>query len=140
MSSIIFTHGDRDGICAGAIYGAIGEFNETGLIKKWERDWDKRTLYFYAGMLIQGITYAGRDYEYKRNIVEALSEDTPPPEIDYLLEAAVKASAKEEEIKSLVREKVARLKNLAYVIDINGYMSPRKELEAFLYDLNDALG
>ncbi len=189
-----------------AIYGAIGEFSETPLVKKWERCWDTRTLYFYAGTLIQGITYAGRDYDYKRRIVDALSEDVPPPEIEGLLEAAVIASRKEEEIKTLVRESVVKLKNLAYVIDINGYMSkaaiyaasygnalvgvsceyrhhkhvydisirlkdggvdlnmilrrvalqhggtggghpfaggariPRKELEAFLYDLDDALG
>lgn len=45
-----------------AIYGAIGDFSETPLIKKWERDWDTRTLYFYAGTLIQGITQVGRDY------------------------------------------------------------------------------
>jgi single-stranded-DNA-specific exonuclease len=106
-----------------AIYGAIGDFSETATVKKWERDWDTRTLYFYAGVLIQGITYAGRDYDYKRRIVEALSKDTPPPQIDGLLEAAVIASQKEEEIRILVRQKVVKLRNLAYVIDINGYMS-----------------
>lgn len=106
-----------------AIYGAIGDFSENATVKKWERDWDTRTLYFYAGVLIQGITYAGRDYDYKRRIVDALSEDTPPPQIDGLLEAAVIASRKEEEIRILVRQKVVKLRNLAYVIDINGYMS-----------------
>ncbi len=106
-----------------AIYGAIGDFSETPLVKKWERDWDIRTLYFYAGVLIQGITYAGRDYDYKRRIVDALSEDIPPPQIEGLLEAAIIASRKEEDIRAQVRQKVVRLKNLAYVIDINGYMS-----------------
>lgn len=106
-----------------AIYGAIGDFSETAVIRKWERDWDMRTLYFYAGALIQGITYAGRDYDYKRRIVDALSEDIPPPQIEGLLEAAVIASRKEEEIRIHVRKKVVKLRNLAYVIDINGYMS-----------------
>ncbi len=106
-----------------AIYGAIGDFSETPLVKRWERDWDVRTLYFYAGVLIQGITYAGRDYDYKRRIVDALSEDIPPPQIEGLLEAAIIASRKEEDIRVQVRQKVVRLKNLAYVIDINGYMS-----------------
>jgi RecJ-like exonuclease len=73
--------------------------------------------------LIQGITYAGRDYDYKRRIVDALSEDIPPPQIEGLLEAAIIASRKEEDIRVQVRQKVVRLKNLAYVIDINGYMS-----------------
>jgi single-stranded-DNA-specific exonuclease len=106
-----------------AIYGAIGDFSETPLIKKWEHDWDTRTLYFYAGTLIQGITYVGRDYDYKRKILDALSGDIPPPEIAGLLESAVIASRKEEEIKDDVRHKVVKLRNLAYVRDINGYMS-----------------
>ncbi len=106
-----------------AVYGAIGDFSETSIIKKWERDWDKRTLYFYAGTLIQGITFAGRDYDYKRRIVDALSSDIPPPKIDGLLESALTASIKEEEIRAQVKQKVVRLKNLAYVVDINGYMS-----------------
>ncbi len=113
---------DRD-MRSVAIYGAMGDFSETAVIKKWARDWDKRTLYFYAGTLIQGITYAGRDYDYKRRIVDALSEDIPPPQIDGLLEAALLASRKEEELKLNVREKVVKLKKLAYVININGYMS-----------------
>ncbi len=189
-----------------AIYGAIGEFAETSVIKKWENDWDKRTLYFFAGMLVQGIIEAGRDYDYKRNILNSLSWDMPPPEIEGLMDSAVIASRKEEHIRELVRQKVVKLKNLAYVIDVNGYMSkaaiyaasygnshvgvsceyrahkhvydlsirprgcevdlnsllrcvavnhggtggghpfaggariPRKHLEAFLYDLDDALG
>ena len=106
-----------------AIYGAIGDFSETAVVKKWEHDWDMRTLYFYAGALIQGITYAGRDYDYKRRILYALSEDMPPPEIEGLLEAAIIASRKEEEIRILVRQKVVKLRKLAYVVDINGYMS-----------------
>ena len=106
-----------------AIYGAIGDFSETAVVKKWEHDWDMRTLYFYAGALIQGITYAGRDYDYKRRILYALSEDMPPPEIEGLLEAAIIASRKEEEIRILVRQRVVKLRKLAYVVDINGYMS-----------------
>ncbi|MFZ2410932.1 MAG: DHHA1 domain-containing protein [Candidatus Methanoperedens sp.] len=106
-----------------AIYGAIGDFSQTAVVKKWEHDWDIRTLYFYAGTLIQGITFAGRDYDYKRRILDALSEDMPPTRIEGLLEAAIIASRKEEEIRVHVRQKVVKLRNLAYVIDINGYMS-----------------
>lgn len=106
-----------------AIYGAIGEFNETSVVDRWEHDWDKRTLYFFAGTLIQGIIEAGRNYNFKRNILNALSEDIPPPEIDGLLNSAIIASRKEELIMELVRDKVVKLRNLAYVIDINGYMS-----------------
>ena len=106
-----------------AIYGAIGDFSETPLIKKWERDWDTRTLYFYAGTLIQGIAHLGRNYDHKRRILEALSEDLPPPEITGLLESAVIASRKEEELKEDVKHKVVKLRNLAYVQDINGFMS-----------------
>jgi len=106
-----------------AIYGAIGEFSETSLVKKWERDWDKRTLYFFAGTLVQGVIEAGRNYDYKRDILDALSDDIPPPEIENLLDSALVASKKEEHIRTLVRKRVVKLRNLSYVIDINGYMS-----------------
>lgn len=204
MSSIIFTHGDCDGICSGAIVKSalpdstvfftspvslLGELNnldesyesivicdiavdektcmqlkkkladlakvskvvymdhhplpEKGYNTNWfyhdtcstseqayriferklSRDMRRVAIYFYAGTLIQGITYAGRDYDYKRRIVDALSEEIPPPQIDGLLEAAIIASRKEEEIRILVRQKVVKLRKLAYVVDINGYMS-----------------
>lgn len=106
-----------------AIYGAIGDFSETSMVKKWAHDWDERTIFFYAGTLIQGIIEAGRDYDYKRKILYALSEDIPPPQIENLLRSAVIASKKEERIRRLVRQKVVKLRNLSYVIDINGYMS-----------------
>jgi RecJ-like exonuclease len=92
-----------------AIYGAIGDFSETPLIKKWEHDWDTRTLYFYAGTLIQGITHGSRDYDYKRRILDALSGDIPPPEIVGLLESAVVASRNEEELKDDVKHKVVEV-------------------------------
>ncbi len=106
-----------------AIYGAIGDFSETSLIRKWELNWDRRTLYFFAGMLVQGITEAGRNYNYKRDILEALSEDVPPYEIKGLLDSAIIASKKEEHIMSIVKQKVIKMKNLAYVINVNGYLS-----------------
>ncbi len=95
------------------------------MIQKWERDWDKRTLYFFAGTLILGIIEAGRNYDYKRQILNVLSLDTPPPEIEVLLDSAIVASKKEEHIMGLVREKAVRLRNLAYVVDIQVHVKSR---------------
>ncbi len=69
---------------------------------------------------------AGRNYDYKRQILNALSLDTPPPEIEGLLDSAIVASKKEEHIMGLVREKVVRLRNLAYIVDINARWDRRR--------------
>ncbi len=112
MGSIILTHGDSDGICSGAI------------VKSAFPDSDV----FFAGTLVQGITEAGRDYDFKRSILNALSEDIPPPEIGGLLDSV-----------------------LCHLAVFHGGTGgghpfagdariPKKHLEAFLYDLDDALG
>ncbi|HIH44755.1 MAG TPA: DHH family phosphoesterase [Candidatus Methanoperedenaceae archaeon] len=107
-----------------AIYGAIGDFSDkSDLIQSWMEDWDRRSLYFFAGILLQNVIEAGRNYDYKRFILDALSIDMLPTEIEGLLNCAIVASKKEERIRQEVKKRVNRLRNLAYVVNIEGYMS-----------------
>ncbi|MBN2488927.1 MAG: DHH family phosphoesterase [Methanosarcinaceae archaeon] len=107
-----------------AIYGAIGDFcDDTSLIMDWTRDWDKRTLYFQAGTLIQSIFYGGRNYDFKRNLIEPLSHDTIPSMIPDLLNFARDASELEEKLRIYVKAHVKKLNNIAYIVNANGYMS-----------------
>jgi single-stranded-DNA-specific exonuclease len=56
-----------------AIYGAIGDFcDSTPSVKNWLKDWEKRNLYFQAGTLTQAILHKGKDYEFKRSLIEPL--------------------------------------------------------------------
>ncbi len=114
---------DRD-IRRVAIYGAIGDFcDNTPEVAKWLTDWDKRSLYFQAGTLIQALQYIGRDHDFKRSLVNPLSHDVIPSEIPGLLEFAKEASKIEEDLRMRVKEQVMTLNRLAYVVDPKGYLS-----------------
>jgi RecJ-like exonuclease len=107
-----------------AIYGAIGDFGDnTSYVENWVKDWDKRSLYFQAGTLIQAILYKGRDYEFKRTLLEPLSKDVIPSNIPDLLELAREAAINEEKIRLFVKENVEVLKNSAYVMNTNNSIS-----------------
>lgn len=107
-----------------AIYGAIGDYyDNTDLVKEWLRDWDKRSLFFQAGTLIQALIYAGRNYDFKRKVLLPLSHDRIPTEIKDLFKYAKEGAILEEELRIRVKNEVRTLKNLAYVVDPNGYMS-----------------
>lgn len=107
-----------------AIYGAIGDFcDNTSHIKNWVRDWDKRSLYFQAGTLIQAIIQKGKEYEFKRALLEPLSKNVIPSNIPYLLELAREAAINEEKIRLFVKENVRVLKNSAYIVNTNNSIS-----------------
>jgi RecJ-like exonuclease len=107
-----------------AIYGAIGDFcDNTPHVKNWVRDWDKRSLYFQAGTLIQAIIHKGKEYEFKRELLEPLSNDIIPSNIPDLLELAREAAINEEEIRLFVKENVEVLRNSAYIVNTNNSIS-----------------
>lgn len=106
-----------------AIYGAIGDYcDNTPDVKIWTKDWDKRSLYFQAGTLIQAIQYAGRNYDFKRSLLVPLSKDEIPSEIAKLSRYARAASRLEEELRIRVKANVQSLSSLAYVMDPDGYL------------------
>jgi RecJ-like exonuclease len=106
-----------------AIYGAIGDFcDNTPDVKRWTKDWDKRSLFYQAGTLIQAIQYAGRNYDFKRSLLVPLSRDEIPSEIHKVAGYARDASRIEEELKFRVKENVQSLHNLAYILDPDGFL------------------
>ncbi|WP_094228506.1 DHHA1 domain-containing protein [Methanolobus psychrotolerans] len=107
-----------------AIYGAIGDYyDNTPSVKEWLRDWDKRSLFFQAGTLIQALIYSGRNYDFKRKVLLPLSHDIIPTEIPNVLKYAKEGAILEENLRIHVKSEVKTLENLAYVVDPNGYMS-----------------
>jgi len=87
-----------------AIFGAIGDNQDnTILIQQLLKRWDKRTLYFESGVLIQGIEGQKRNYELKRRIVSNLAHNMPPSADNQLIELAVQQTRLEESaIRKLV--------------------------------------
>ncbi|AKB12704.1 RecJ-like exonuclease [Methanosarcina thermophila] len=107
-----------------AIYGAIGDFcDNTEHVKSWIKDWDKRNLYFQAGTLTQAILYKGKEYEFKRSLIEPLSKDIIPSNVPELLELAREAAINEEKIRLFVKENVKTLRNCAYIVNSNNSIS-----------------
>lgn len=107
-----------------AIYGAIGDYaDDTPNIKEWYKSWDKRTLFFQGGALSQAIIFAGREFDFKRLLIEHLHKNKLPSSIPNVLEFAKKCSNIEEELQSKIRKEVKILDNFAYVIDPESYKS-----------------
>jgi RecJ-like exonuclease len=107
-----------------AMYGAIGDYRDnTPLAAEFVRRWDKRSLYYQAGTLSQGIEMTRRNYDYKRFVLERLSKNALPSEIDDLHQKAITASHLEEGLRERVERSVERLRNVAYVINPDGFIS-----------------
>ncbi len=107
-----------------AIYGAIGDYRDnTPLITELTKTWDKRSLYFEAGVISQGIEIGRKDYDYKRELLGQLSKNILPSQINSLAAKAVLASGVEEELRKKIEQEVIRLENISYVIDPDGFIS-----------------
>ncbi|MEM4717750.1 MAG: DHHA1 domain-containing protein [Desulfurococcaceae archaeon] len=104
-----------------ALYGAIGDYlDETTWVKKELDKWDKRAVYLEAGLLIQGLEGARRDYEFKRMIVEHLSYNKLPSTMSLLVERALKQAVEDEYLRLWVKKSVKKHENTAYVINPPG--------------------
>ena len=113
-----------------AIYGAIGDFCDNTLhVKSWVKDWNKRNLYFQAGTLIQAIFHKGKDYEFKRNLLDSLSKDIIPSNITDLLDFAREAAINKEKIRLFVKENVRVLRNSAYIVNTNNSISKAQSMQ-----------
>ena len=104
-----------------ALYGAIGDYlDTTPWVINTLKDWDKRTIYFEAGVLTQGLEGSRRMYDFKRHIVYHLSENKLPSGLSELLVRALIESVNDEELRRWVSKNVKTMKSLGYVIDPPG--------------------
>ncbi len=101
-----------------AIYGAIGDYLDgTPMIQGLLKRWDKRTLYFESGILIQGIEGRKRDYDLKRSIISNLAESIPPSFDRRLVELAIQHTHLEEIAMREIRKKVKIFGRVAYILN-----------------------
>jgi len=101
-----------------AIMGAIGDYlDNTPLIHQLLKRWDKRTLYFESGLLIQGIEGQKRNHELKRSIVANLANNLPPSFDRRLVELAIQNTHLEEIAIRELKSKVKILGKVAYVLN-----------------------
>ncbi|QQG39609.1 MAG: phosphoesterase [Candidatus Aenigmatarchaeota archaeon] len=74
-----------------ALYGAIGDYaDDTNWITKELEKWDKRIIYFQAGILLEAMGEARHLYDLKRRIVRELVKGVEPSEMKDVVELALK--------------------------------------------------
>ena len=104
-----------------ALLGAIGDYLDDTL---WVRDalerWDKRHIYFEAGVLSQGLEGSRRMYDFKREVVRHLASGALPSSLEKLLHRAAYQAARDEEMRIFVEHHAKRLGHIAYVIEPPG--------------------
>ena len=107
-----------------AIYGAIGDYaDDTPLVRELLKEWDKRTLYFEAGVLVQGLEGSRKDIGFKHEIVGLLSRNMLPSSNSELLGRALIETHEEEKLLGRIGAEIKRLGEVAYVLDIGASVS-----------------
>jgi RecJ-like exonuclease len=104
-----------------AVFGAIGDYlDNTSKISSLLENWDKRTLYFQTGILVQALEDIGRNDVLKTEILQKLSDNVPPSGIDSLLEHAIIAFRIEEEMRIVIMEDVKKVGTVGYILEPDG--------------------
>ena len=114
-------HPDYDRV---ALYGAIGDYaDQSPWVKEALERWDKRQIYFEAGILVQGLEGSRGMYDFKRHIVEHLSKNRRPSQLSELLVRALIQAVNNEELHAWVERNVKVVGKVAYVINPPGSIS-----------------
>jgi single-stranded-DNA-specific exonuclease len=104
-----------------ALFGAISDYlDET----KWAREkllhWDKRMVYFEAGVLSEGLEGSRKMYEFKRDLVKYLSTGRLPSSFSPLVVRALFMASEEEELRRRVEKRSEKLRCIGYIINPEG--------------------
>jgi len=116
-----FLHPDYDRV---ALYGAIGDYaDQSPWVKEALERWDKRQIYFEAGILVQGLEGSRGMHDFKRHIVEHLSKNRRPSQLSELLVRALIQAVNNEELHAWVEKNVKVIGRVAYVVNPPGSIS-----------------
>ena len=121
-----------------SLYGAIGDYCDgTSFAQNQFENYDKRTLYLEAGLLVQCL----QEIDYRRrakHLVQKLSLGTPPSAMKNIVRLAMKATRIENEVFRYVKENARKLGRVGYVLDmpIRGYRGKSAKFAAYLTDSN----
>lgn len=121
-----------------ALYGAVGDYCDgTSFAINQFENYDKRTLYLEAGLLVQCL----QEIDYKRkakNLVRELSSGIPPSAMNSIVRLAMKATRIENEVFGYVKDNARKLGKVGYVLDmpIRGYRGKSAKFAAYLTESN----
>lgn len=104
-----------------ALYGAISDYlDHTPWVEEALERWDKRVVYFEAGVLMQGLEGSRRLHDLKRAVVDHLAQNKAPSEHQELLTRALEQSKINEELAKWIPHNAERRGRVAYVLDPPG--------------------
>jgi len=101
-----------------ALYGAIGDYAvDTEWVRAAMAEWDIKTLFLEAGVLVLALDRIGRNYELKRKVVEELSRNALPSSVPVLLNLAAEQAKEIEEMRLRIPQLVKTRGLIAYVVE-----------------------
>ena len=104
-----------------ALYGAISDYMDyTEWVKSALEKWDKRIVYFEAGVLMQGLERARKDHDLKRAVVDHLAENKTPSSMERLMKLAEEQARINEALVGWVERHVSKKGGVAYVVNPPG--------------------
>ncbi len=104
-----------------ALYGCIGDYaDQTEWVRRALLRWDKRQIYFEAGVLVQGLEGSRRMHDFKRHVVDHLSRNLRPSMLSELLVRALIEAVNNESLYRWVKSNVKVEGSVAYVLDPPG--------------------
>ena len=121
-----------------ALYGAIGDYcDDTEFAIQQFDNYDKRTLYLEAGLLVQAL----QEIDYRKeakDIVRQLTLGIEPSSMNDIVALALKATRIEHQVFRYVQGNARKLGPIGYVLDmpINGYRGKSAKFAAYVADAN----
>ncbi len=121
-----------------ALYGAVGDYcDETPFAKTQFDNYDKRTIYLEAGLLVQCL----QEIDYQReskDLVRQLTLGIQPSLMDNIIDLAMRATRIEHEVFRYIQTSAKRLGSVGYVLDlpISGYRGKSAKYAAYVTDAN----
>ncbi|PUA33701.1 MAG: hypothetical protein B7O98_01675 [Zestosphaera tikiterensis] len=104
-----------------ALYGAIADYADvTPWVEEALSRWDKRQIYFEAGILSQGLENSRKLYNLKRDVVNHLSKNLRPSTHEELLKRALNQTQENEKLLTWVEQNVRIEGRVAYVLNPPG--------------------
>ena len=104
-----------------ALYGAISDYlDHTPWVDEALARWDKRIVYFEAGILMQGLEGLRRHHDIKRDVVEHLAANKAPSAHPELLVRALEQSKANEALVEWVPRNARMEGRVAVVLDPPG--------------------
>ena len=119
-----------------ALYGAIADYcDNTPFVRRHFEDFDKRTLYLEAGLLVQAL----QEIDYRnesRDLVRELTLGIEPSSMNNIVELAMKATRIEHEIFRYVQQNAQKVGPIGYIMDmpVSGYRGKSAKFSAYATD------